>query len=133
LFVIDVAGRHPPGSRDHIRVTFLVVKMRLGEIARIPFVDHAIEPGLAGIAEQRARLLPAFLAAPLDIFRQDGRNMGWIGRRAFGVANGGFGTLRMDDSRKNGGSDTCGDYSTPDHHSRETHTGSSLELRDPPT
>src|SRR5436190_21767296 len=85
LLVIHVAGRDPPRPRDHISVTLLVVKMRLREIARIPFVDDAIQSRLVGIAEQRARLLPAFLAAPLDVLGQDGRNRSWIRRWATGV------------------------------------------------
>src|SRR3984893_9256145 len=112
LLVIDVAGRDPPGPRDHIRVTNLVVKMRLGEIARIPLVDDAIESRLAGIAEQRTRLLPAFLAAPLDVLGQDSGNMGRIGRWAHGVVDGCLGALRMGDSGKNGGADARADGST---------------------
>src|ERR1700682_1991493 len=121
LLVIDVAGRDPPGPRDHIRVALLVVKMRLGEIARIPLDDDAIESRLAGIAEQRTRLVPAFLAAPLDVLWQDSRNMGWIGQWAHRVVDGCLGALRMGDSGKNGGADTRADDGTQNNHSGQTH------------
>src|SRR3984893_17192733 len=112
LLVIDVAGRDPPGPGDHVRVPLLIVKMRLREIARIPFDDDAIESGLAGIAEQPALLLPAFLASPLDVLGQDGGNMGWIGWWAHGVVDGRLGALRTSDPGKNGGTDSRRDGHT---------------------
>src|SRR6185503_8223387 len=36
LLVVDVARGDPPGSGDHVRVALLIVKMRLGEVARVP-------------------------------------------------------------------------------------------------
>src|SRR5216684_4386380 len=122
LLVIDVAGRDPPGPRDHIRVTLLIVKMRLREIARIPFDDDAIESWLVGIAEQHGLLHPAFLTGPLDVLGQDGGNMGGIGRWARGVVDGCLGALRMSDPGRNGGADGRGDGHTQNRHSDETHT-----------
>src|SRR3984893_14431911 len=117
LLVIDVAGRYPPGPRDHIGVTLLIVKMRLREIARIPFDDDAIESRLAGIAEQQALLLSAFLASPLDVLGQDGGNMGWIGWWAHGVVDGRLGALRMSDLGETGGADSRRDGHTQNGHS----------------
>src|SRR5712691_7081299 len=123
LLVIDVAGRDPPGPRDHIRVTLLIVKMRLREIARIPFDDDAIESRLAGIAEEPGLLLPAFLTSPLDVLGQDGRNMGWIRWWTHGVVDGCLGALRMSDSGRNGSADSrSSDGHTQNRHSGETHT-----------
>src|SRR5580765_3761568 len=112
LLVIDIAGRDPPGARDHIRVTLLIVKMRLREIAWIPLDDDAIEARLVGIAEQQPLLLPAFLAGPLDVFGQDGGNMGGIGRRAHRVVDGCLGALRMSDPGTSAGADSHGDGHT---------------------
>src|SRR5262245_26486361 len=78
LLVVDVGGRNPPGSRDHIRVTFLIVKMWLREIARIPLVDDAVESRLVRIAKQQAHLLPAFLTSPLDVLGQGNGNVSRI-------------------------------------------------------
>src|SRR5262245_55931693 len=78
LLVVDVAGRNPPGSRDHVRVTLLIVKMWLREIARIPLVDDAIESRLVRITKQQSHLLPAFLTSPLDVLGQDNGNVSRI-------------------------------------------------------
>src|SRR6478672_3971785 len=88
LLVIDVAGRDPPGPRDHIRIALLIVRMRLRKIARVPFDDDSIESWLGGIPEQQALLLPAFLPGPLDVLGQDDGNMGWIGWWANGIVDG---------------------------------------------
>src|SRR5258708_20048261 len=96
--------------------------MRPGEIARIPFNDDAIESKLTGIAEQRTSLVPAFLAAPLDVLWQDSRNMGWIGQWAHGIVDCCLCALRMSDSGKYGGADTRADDGAQDNHSGNTHT-----------
>src|SRR5207247_9059894 len=102
LLVIGAAGRNPRGPRDHIRVTLLIVKMRLREIARIPFDDDAIESRLAGIPEQHGLLLSSFLTVPLDVLGQDGGNMRWIGWWAHRVVDGCVGARRMSNRRKEG-------------------------------
>src|SRR5215510_6317391 len=123
LLVVDVAGRNPPRSRDHVCVTLLIVKVRLREIAGIPFDDHAIESRLVWIPEEHGLLHPAFLAGPLEVLRQDGGNMRWIRWWAHRVVDGRLGALRLGNPGKNSGADDDADGYTDDHHSVETHTG----------
>ena len=84
---------------------------------------HLTVVGVAGIAEQPALLLPAFLTSPLDVLGQDGRNMGWIRGWTHGVVDGCLGALRMSDSGTNGSADSrSSDGHTQNRHSGETHT-----------